>query len=238
MKYMLMFCDRPHGADDDFDDGLVARYVALQQEAERNGTFVTGAPLQRAGSGARVRVADGETVVTDGPFAEATDLLSGFFIIDAPTRDDAIASPRGAGGRARRRRGAADLGTRVKYLLLLAVDGPVDGLVDLADPDNQAVVARYQTVRHDLEDEGVWCGGEALQPSTSATGLRVRDGRVVLHDGPTVGSTDRLVGYYLVDCDDLDHAIEVSARIPIAEHGTVEIRPVREQHVAMQGPAP
>jgi len=91
VKYMLMFCDRPHDDLDDFDDGLVAKYVALQQEAERDGSFVTGAPLQGAGSGARVRIADGETVVTDGPFAEATDLLSGFFIIDVPARDDAIA---------------------------------------------------------------------------------------------------------------------------------------------------
>ena len=126
----------------------------------------------------------------------------------------------------------------MKYLLLLAVDGPVHGLVGPAGPDTQAVVARYRTVRRDLERAGVWCGGEALQPSTSATGLRIRDGRVVLHEGPTVGSTDRLVGYYLVDCDDLDHAIDVSARIPIAEHGTIEIRPVSEQHAAMQGPAP
>jgi hypothetical protein len=88
---MLMFCDRPHDSDEDYDDGLVAKYVALQQEAERNGTFVTGEPLQGAGSGARVRVAEGETVVTDGPFAEATDLLSGFFIIDVASRDEAIA---------------------------------------------------------------------------------------------------------------------------------------------------
>ena len=51
MKYMLMFCDRPH--DSEFDDGLVGKYLALQEEAERNGTFVTGAPLQGAGSGAR-----------------------------------------------------------------------------------------------------------------------------------------------------------------------------------------
>ena len=126
----------------------------------------------------------------------------------------------------------------MKYLLLLAVDGPVDGLVDPADPDNQAVVARYQTVCHELVDEGVWCGGEVLQPSVSATGLRVRHGRIVLHEGPIVGSTDRVVGYYLVDCDDLDHAIAVSARIPIVEHGTIEIRPVYERHAAMRGPAP
>ena len=93
-------------------------------------------------------------------------------------------------------------------------------------------------MRRDQEDRGVWCGGEALQPPTSATGLRVRGGRTVVHEGPTVTSTDRLVGYYLVDCDDLDHAIEVSARIPIAEHGTIEIRPVCEQHAAMRGPGP
>ena len=91
MKYMLMFCDRPHDSESDFEDGLVEKYLALQHEAERNGTFVTGAPLQGAGSGARVRVAEGETVVTDGPFAEATDLLSGFFIIDVATREEAIA---------------------------------------------------------------------------------------------------------------------------------------------------
>jgi len=126
----------------------------------------------------------------------------------------------------------------VKYLLLLAVDGPPGALVDPAGADTQSAMAQHQTVRLGLEEAGVWCGGEALQPATSATGLRIRDGRVVLHDGPTVGSTDLLVGYYLVDCDDLDHAIEVSARIPVAEHGTVEIRPVREQAVAMQGPAP
>ena len=126
----------------------------------------------------------------------------------------------------------------MRYVLLLAVDGPVDGLVDWTAPDTQAVVTRYQALRRDLENEGVWCGGEVLQPAISATGLRIRDGRVVLHDGPTVTTTHQLVGYYLVDCDDLDHAISLSARIPVAEHGTIEIRPVREHEAVMQGPAP
>lgn len=125
----------------------------------------------------------------------------------------------------------------MKYLLLLTAGGPADGLVDPADPYTPAVMAQYQILRRDLEREGVWCGGEALQPAMSATGLRIRDGQVILHDGPTDGANDRLVGYYLVDCDDLDHAIEVSTRIPIAEHGTIDIRPVRDEHVAMHGPA-
>ena len=85
-------------------------------------------------------------------------------------------------------------------------------------------------------------GYDVWDPSKELRGHDVderdRDGRVALHDGPTIGSTDQLVGYYLVDCDDLDHAIDVSARIPIAGHGTIEIRPVHEQHPAMRGPAP
>ncbi len=124
----------------------------------------------------------------------------------------------------------------MKYLLLLGVDGPADGLVGIADPDQAPAVTRYQSLRRDLEAEGVWCGGEALRPPTSVTGLRVRDGRVVLHDGLSVGTNDHLVGYYLVDCNDLDHAIAVSSRIPIAEFGAVEIWPVHEQHAAMQDP--
>lgn len=89
MKYMLMFCD---GRDDsEFDDALVGRYEALRMEAERDGTYVTGAPLRGPGSGSRVRISGGETIVIDGPSAEATDLLSGFFVIDVPSRDDAVA---------------------------------------------------------------------------------------------------------------------------------------------------
>jgi hypothetical protein len=127
----------------------------------------------------------------------------------------------------------------VKYLLLLSVEGPAEALVDSSPgPDARAIMARYRQLRRDLEDEGVWCGGEVLQPSMSATGLRIRDGRVVLQDGPPIGSDARLVGYYLVDCDALDHAIGVAARIPIAAYGTVDIRPVREQDPAMQGAPP
>ena len=126
----------------------------------------------------------------------------------------------------------------MKYVLLMASDGPLDGLVGPAGVKARAMVEQYQALRLDLEHTGVWCGGEVLQPSTSATGLRIRDGRVALHDGPAVATSDQLVGYYLVDCDDLDHAIDVSARIPIAGHGTIEIRPVHEHHPAMRGPAP
>jgi hypothetical protein len=124
----------------------------------------------------------------------------------------------------------------MRYLLLLAVEGPAHGLVE---PDGAAqgpVVARYRSLLRELEDAGMWCGGDALQPATSVTGVRVRDRRVILRDGRFVGTTDHLVGYCVVDCDDLDHAIDVSSRIPIAEHGSIEIWPVHEDHAAMRAP--
>jgi hypothetical protein len=85
---------------------------------------------------------------------------------------------------------------------------------------------RYVALKQELVAEGVWCGGQALQPASMATGLRVRDQQVVLHHGPFVESADHLIGYYLVDCADLDHAVEVASRVPAASVGTIEVRPV------------
>ena len=70
--------------------------------------------------------------------------------------------------------------------------------------------------------------GEALQGSATATTVRVREGQVATTDGPFVETKEVLGGYYVVDCNDLDEAIEVAARIPAARDGSIEIRPVVE----------
>ena len=122
----------------------------------------------------------------------------------------------------------------MKYLLLVSDDGPPGAVAN----DVAGSPERHLQARSELQEDGVWCGGELLQPAISVTGLRLSEGRVVLHDGPSMGPGDRLVSYYLVDCDDLDHAIVVSARLPIGEHGSVEIHPVHEPRAATTGPAP
>lgn len=121
----------------------------------------------------------------------------------------------------------------MKYLLLLTVPGPVDGLPDPELPETRTTMERYAALRRELEDEGVWCGGEALQPAAMGTGVRRRDGHTVLQDGPFVETSDQLIGYYLVDCDDLDHAVEIAGRIPAVDHGTVEVRPVWDYEAQM-----
>ena len=69
-------------------------------------------------------------------------------------------------------------------------------------------------------------GGEALQPTTTATTVRVRDGEALVTDGPFAETKEDLGGFYLFECQDLDEAIELAARIPGAQHGSIEVRPI------------
>jgi hypothetical protein len=71
-------------------------------------------------------------------------------------------------------------------------------------------------------------GGEALQPTHTATTVRVRNGRVTTMDGPFAETKEQLAGFYAIEAKDLDEAIAFAAKIPPARYGTIEIRPLRE----------
>ena len=68
--------------------------------------------------------------------------------------------------------------------------------------------------------------GEALEPSAVATTVRVQDSKVLTTDGPFAETKEQLGGYYILDCENLDEAIELAAKIPHAKKGSIEIRPV------------
>ena len=94
MKYMLLIYqdDAPEAPRDtpEWHD-LVKEYVALDNDLKANGTMIDSQPLHRPETAATVRVRDGKTMVTDGPFAETSEWLGGYYYIDVPTREDAIA---------------------------------------------------------------------------------------------------------------------------------------------------
>ena len=71
-------------------------------------------------------------------------------------------------------------------------------------------------------------GGNALQPTKTARTVRVRDGKPLTTDGPFAETKEQLGGFYMLNCDNLDEAIEIAAKIPGARHGSIEIRPVME----------
>jgi hypothetical protein len=83
-------------------------------------------------------------------------------------------------------------------------------------------------------EAGVYAGGEGLEPTATATTLRVRDGERMLTDGPYAETKEQLGGYYLLECKDLDEALAWAARIPEAKSGAVEVRPVID-YAAMDG---
>ena len=88
--------------------------------------------------------------------------------------------------------------------------------------------AAYAAFTKDVMERGIMEAGEALQPSTTATSVRVRDGDTLVTDGPFAETKEELGGFYLLECRDLDEAIAYAARIPGAQHGTIEVRPILE----------
>jgi hypothetical protein len=81
---------------------------------------------------------------------------------------------------------------------------------------------------HDLHASGHYLAAAPLHPTSTATSVRVRDGRRLVTDGPFAETREQLGGYYLIDARDLDEAMSIAARIPGARFGTVEVRPVIE----------
>ena len=90
------------------------------------------------------------------------------------------------------------------------------------------VMAAYNGYTEELQASGKFLGGEALLPTSSATTIRVRDGKTVTTDGPFAETKEQLGGYYAVEADNLDEAMEWAAKIPGALTGSIEVRPIME----------
>ena len=93
-------------------------------------------------------------------------------------------------------------------------------------PEWDGFMAGYAEANRVYEERGVMAGGEPLEHTSTATSVRVRDGKVETMDGPFAETKERLGGFYLLNCQDLDEAIEMAALIPSAKFGTIEVRPV------------
>jgi hypothetical protein len=90
------------------------------------------------------------------------------------------------------------------------------------------MMAEYGAYTEMITQRGAFLGGEALQPSATATTVRLREGNLSTIDGPFAETKEQLGGYYLLECKDLDEAIELAGKIPGARHGAVEVRPIQE----------
>lgn len=114
----------------------------------------------------------------------------------------------------------------MRYALMICTDETTGQA--LSPEEGAATLAEYQAFGEEMDRRGVLRGGERLRPTTDATTVRVRDGEVLTSDGPFAETKEQIGGYYIVDCTDLDEAIEVASKIPGARFGTVEVRPIWE----------
>jgi hypothetical protein len=112
----------------------------------------------------------------------------------------------------------------MQYMLLIYSD---EGSRESAsDDERQAMNREYGQLSGDLRAQGKLVAGDELQPVTTATTVKVRAGDTVVSDGPFTETKETLGGYYLIDADSLDEAIEWAARIPASRSGSIEIRPI------------
>ena len=242
MKYLLlMYGDENAWTPEERKDCMVESLKVCDDLATQD-KFIATAPLQPAATAATVRVRDGQTLVTAGPFAETTEHLGGYFVVDLADLDEAISV---ASRLPSVRKGAAEIRP------LLALDGaaaPRPFSVGTDDPKGrpymllcyhdeaawqvvdpavrQAAMSEAVALTHELSAAGQFLNASPLHPAATATCVRVRDGKREITDGPFTETTEVLGGFYLILAASPDDALRVAARHSGARFGSVEVRPL------------
>lgn len=111
----------------------------------------------------------------------------------------------------------------MKYMLLVYLDEHA-----LSDSEREHCYVESAQLARDLSKSGNYISASPLHPTATATSVRVRNGKRLITDGPFAETREQLGGYYIVEASNLDEAMNIAERIPVAEHGTIEIRPVLE----------
>src|SRR5262245_43700913 len=241
MKYMLLIYGAEGSWTEEERRACMVESLGVCDALAAQGKFLGASPLQSVTTAASVRVRDGRTLVTDGPFAETTEQLGGYYVLDLADLDEAITVaarlPPAAKGTVEirplvgldglppeRPLPAAGGGARAPFLLLCYDDESAwqaAGAEALAEARAQAAALARR-----LSDEGRYLSASPLHPGATATCVRVRGGRRVITDGPFAETHEVLGGYYLVLAEDRATAAGLAAQHPGARVGTVEVRPL------------
>ena len=122
----------------------------------------------------------------------------------------------------------------MKYMLTIFTDEA--GMTEATPDQIKETMAAYGAFGQAVEDAGVYVTGEGLQPTATATTVRVRDGERLLTDGPFAETKEQLGGFYLLECNDLDEALGWAKQVPLSG-GAVEVRPVMDYEAMRAGDA-
>ena len=114
----------------------------------------------------------------------------------------------------------------MKYMLLIYQDEQSWNTIN--ESERQQIYGEYRKLTEQLHSRGQFVTGSELQPISTATSVRVRDGKELVTDGPFAETHEQLGGYFLIEAENLDEATSIAAQIPSARTGTIEVRPLVE----------
>jgi hypothetical protein len=211
------------------------------EDVNVRGVRLLGRELDLPQTAATVRVRDGETLVTDGPFAETKEFIAGFTLFECADRDEAMVVAatcpiswfqameiRQFAGELRLDErasafGRGEDGGATPYQLTAWV-----GRTAAARPGDQEMLAECDAWRRDLEARGLFVLGNPLAAPDAATTVRVRDGKT-LFGAPVAQTTEYIASIDVVTCTDRQQAIQLAATHPIARHHAIEVRPFYQE---------
>ena len=195
-----------------------------------------GGPLRPVREAALVRIRDGEVLVTDGPFAETKEQIAGYDVVECPSLAEAIevaarhpvarfgaieVRPFNADGWWR----SPDRGGDPEYMMIHCVDEAARlSPADDCDVPGSRAARDQQAWDAETYDRRVKVAGGRLEPSGAARTVRVRDGEVLVTDGPFAETKEQVGGLNVLACPSLAQAVEIASRHPTARTGTFELR--------------
>ncbi|HEX9041061.1 MAG TPA: YciI family protein [Trebonia sp.] len=230
MRYMLI-----HAADPDlaaeWDDAAQAVFSSWIEETIRTGVNLQGSRLRPTADATTVKIRSGELIITDGPYAETKEQVAGYDLLECASMDEAV---RWAGGHPSSWTGAIEVRAlpdhapavplpapgegKVRYMMLVCTDPAVDPQeFDRIEPVDPWV--------EETDGRGVRLYGSELEPPDRARTVRVREKHSIVTDGPFAETKEQIAGFDVLECADLDEAIEVARRHPMARLGVLEVRP-------------
>jgi hypothetical protein len=232
MQYMLLHTGAPD-LDGAWDDEAWAALTSWLDEAISSGVSIEGGPLRLDADATTVKVRDGQLIVTDGPYAETKEQVAGYDVIECASLEEAV---RWAGRHPHSWMGAVEVRAlaggapavhlpepgagKARYMMLVCTD-------PAADPRELARTEPAGAWAAEMDGRGVRLFGSELEPPGAARTVRVRDSRAIVTDGPFAETKEQIAGFDVLECADLDEAIEAAAKHPMARAGVVEVRPFR-----------
>jgi hypothetical protein len=231
MRYMLIHTADPDVAAEWDENENWASFSSWLEETVRSGVNLQGGRLRPTADATTIKIRDGELIITDGPYAETKEQVAGYDVLECASLDEAV---RWASRHPHSWLGSVEVralpdsapamplpepgeGT-IRYMMLVCTDPAVD-------PREFENIEPVDPWVAEMNGRGVRLYGSELEPPGSARTVRVREKHAIVTDGPFAETKEQIAGFDVLECADLDEAIEVASRHPMARLGILEVRP-------------